>query len=515
MIALTAKQMQNIDRRTSDKYGISGYELMLHASQCIFDAIRENLPDYKNKTYFILCGKGNNGGDGYGLARLMYRDGLDVTAYSAADQKDSRSDAAAMKKNFNDAGGRAASIDQFLAHCESIADNTVIIDALFGTGLTKDLEESYLALIHSVNRSGAYIVSVDIPSGLNCDNGMVMGAAVHADLTVTFCCEKPAHILKHSAPICGKIVLKDIGIPDACVQEEPHLIRVYSKEDAIRILPKNTIDQHKGSCGKVLIVGGSKTMSGAPAMAGSAALRSGAGIVKLLVPESVFVPIVSKTTELMCVPMKETMFGTLSKHNLSEILELIPSFDSLVIGCGMSVDENTKELLYGIIRNCEIPMVIDADGLNILAADPSMLLNTKGKIVLTPHEVEMSRLSGSTKETIHSDRIEAAGSFARKYHSTVVLKGSNTVTASANADLYLNTTGNPGMATAGSGDVLSGVIGAFLARGLDSFDAAATGAYIHGLAGDHAAAARSEYGMIASDIIEHLSYVLKLCDSRI
>lgn len=511
MMLLSVKQMREIERIASARYEISGYDLMRNAAQGIYDAIKEYVRDYDEKHYLIFCGKGNNGGDGYGLAWLMRRDGLKISVFSAGELKDENSDAAAMKNNYLNAGGVCLHADIFNPELH-VPEATVIVDALFGTGLNMPISETYADLIEAINCSGAYVVSADIPSGLNCDNGLIMGAAVKANMTVTFCRKKIAHILKRSHTVCGDVIVKDIGIPQEAFAEIDPVIALFEEKDAELALPKNRIDEHKGSCGKVLVIGGSRTMSGAPVLSATAALRSGAGIVKLLIPEGVFIPVVSKTTELMCVPMKESIFGTFSKNNLNEILESLYLFDAIVLGCGMSADEDTSALVSGLIANCTVPMVLDADGLNILASSPDLLYHVQCDIVLTPHEVEMSRLCDILKTEIETDRIGVARDFARKYACTVVLKGTNTITASAEGDIFINSSGNPGMATGGSGDVLSGVIGAFLARGLDPFRAASAGVYIHGTAGDIAADRLSQYGMIATDIIGSLPAALKKYD---
>jgi NAD(P)H-hydrate epimerase len=304
-------------------------------------------------------------------------------------------------------------------------------------------------------------------------------------------------------------MLKDIGIPEQAIIDEKPNICAFEKRQANEIMPILKYDEHKGTNGRLLVVGGSKEMSGAIVMAASAAMRAGSGIVKMVVPENIWMAVMSRTCEVMISPVKHTIYGTLSKQNLEEILTMSEKFDAMVIGCGMAVNENTKELLYGIIQSCTKPMVIDADGINIVAQNLDILAEAQAPIVLTPHIVEMSRLCGLSVEELKRDLIEIAIGFAKKYNITLVLKDPNTLTVSQKGNVFINTSGNPGMATAGSGDVLAGIVGSFVARGIQPFRAAAAGVYVHGRAGDWAAERLSQYGMMATDIIAHIPYTLR------
>ncbi len=514
MYIVTSKQMRSIDKRTIQKYGISGSTLMRNAAKNIYEFIAESIADYNVREYLVFCGSGNNGGDGYELARLLLLCGAAVTVISCGEPKDDKSDAALMKEQYLSAGGKITDADTFIATPYKARKDAIVIDAVFGTGLNSSITGVAKELIEAIDQLPYYTISVDLPSGINADNGHVMGVAVHADVMIALCLRKIAHVLSNAKAYMGEVIVKEIGIPQEPIDDEGLNIRAYQKQDAINTLPVYTHNEHKGSCGKVLVLGGSKTMYGAPVMASLAALRSGSGIVRTAVPETIYDSVAAKTLEVMSIPLKATQNGTISIDNLDSILELSETSDALVIGCGLSIDDDTKQIVYELIKQSNRPLLIDADGLSIIALDTEILRQSKVPIVLTPHAVEMTRLNGLMIAEIENDRIGAAQKFAKRYENlTIVLKGANTVTASSDGKVFVNTTGNPGMATAGSGDVLAGVIGSFMAKNIDPFMAAATGVYIHGLAGDIAAEDLSQYGMIASDIIARLPYALKDQDS--
>ena len=510
MDIVTSQQMRNIDRRAVEIYKISGSTLMCNAAKSIYEFIAERIADYNVREYFVFCGNGNNGGDGYEIARLLLACGAFVTVISLGDTNDNKNDAAYMKEQYVSAGGKTINADICMKEPLAAQKDAIIIDAIFGTGLNLDIKGVEKRMIEMIDQMPYYTISVDLPSGINADNGHVMGIAVHADVTIALCLRKIAHVLSSAKAYMGEVIVKEIGIPQEAINDEGLNIRAYQKQDAINTLPIYSHNEHKGSCGKVLVVGGSRTMYGAPVMASQAALRSGSGIVRTAVPETIWNSVVAKTLEVMSIPLKATQNGTISIEELDKILELSEKSDAVVIGCGLSIDDDTKQIVYELIKQSNRPLLIDADGLSILALNTEVLSRSKVPIVLTPHVVEMSRLNGLTITEIENDRIGTAQQFAMRYENlTVVLKGSNTVTAYADGEVFVNTSGNPGMATAGSGDVLAGVIGSLMAKNIDPFMAAATGVYIHGLAGDLAAEALSQYGMIASDIFERLPYALK------
>ena len=510
MDIVTSQQMRSIDERTIQKYKISGSTLMRNAAKSIYEFIAERIVDYNVREYLVFCGNGNNGGDGYELARLLLACGAFVTVISSGDAKDNKSDAAYMKEQYVSAGGKIINADTFMKEPFKAQKDAIVIDAVFGTGLNSDITEVAKKLIGVIDQLPYYKIAIDLPSGINADNGHVMGIAVHADVTIALCLRKIAHVLSSAKAYMGEVTVKEIGIPQEAINDEGLNIRAYQKQDAINTLPIYSHNEHKGSCGKVLVVGGSRTMYGAPVMASLAALRSGSGIVRTAVPETIWSSVAAKTLEVMSIPLKATQNGTISVDELDKILELSEKSDAVIIGCGLSIDDDTKQIVYEFIKQSNRPLLIDADGLSILALNTDVLSRSTVPIVLTPHVVEMSRLNGLTITEIENDRIGTAQQFVMRYENlTVVLKGPNTITASSDGKVFVNTSGNPGMATAGSGDVLAGVIGSFMAKNIDPFLASATGVYLHGLAGDKAAEDLSQYGMIASDIIARLPYALK------
>jgi NAD(P)H-hydrate epimerase len=413
MYILTAKQMDNIDRRTSEKYGVLSSALMRNAGKSVYLALGEKIRNFLGKDYIVFCGTGNNGGDGYETARLLLKNGASVFVVSIGDPKDNKSDAAVMRSRYLKAGGIILDAETFLLEKTRITKDSVLIDALFGTGLNAAIRKIPASVVKWINEANAYVVSVDIPSGVHCDSGRVLGVAVKANITVTFCMRKIAHILKAAREYCGEVMLKDIGIPEQAIIDEKPNICAFEKRQANEIMPILKYDEHKGTNGRLLVVGGSKEMSGAIVMAASAAMRAGSGIVKMVVPENIWMAVMSRTCEVMISPVKHTIYGTLSKQNLEEILTMSEKFDAMVIGCGMAVNENTKESLYGIIQSCTKPMVIDADGINIVAQNLDILAEAQAPIVLTPHIVEMSRLCGLSVEELKRDLIEIAIGFAK------------------------------------------------------------------------------------------------------
>lgn len=508
MYILSSDQMRNIDSRASDKYGIPSIILMENAAKSVYEEIKKRFDPLSEKSFIIFCGKGNNGGDGYETARLLLQENAHVIAVSIGENNNTLSDAAVMRKRFIESGGKIINAEDFLSKTDILSDY-IIVDAIFGTGINTDIKGISADIIRWINHNASPVISIDLPSGINTDNGQIMGIAVKADMTITFCLKKPAHFLLPGSELCGEIIVKDIGIPNEAVEDEHPNIILFNKGQADKIIPRYKKNEHKGSCGKLLVIGGSTAMSGAPVMASLAALRSGCGIVKLIVPENIYLPVAAKTLEIMVDPMKDTIYGTFSKDIIDEILEMTDRFDAVLIGCGMSVSEDTKEILYELVEKCNIPMVIDADGINILAKNKEILKHKKAPVILTPHTVEMSRMMGISSSEVDGDRIRCALEFAKEYELTALIKGPNTITAFYDGRIAVNSSGNPGMATAGSGDVLTGVIAAFIARGIKPFDAAAAGVYIHGKAGDLAAAKLSQYGLIASDIIDQLPLALK------
>jgi len=561
----TAKEMQLIDRITIEKYGIAGTILMEKAglaaakriNELFFEnegnrhkGIRHRGEDTKNREetkVIILAGGGNNGGDGLVVARILHNQGREVKVFLTAKPEDLKGDA---KINYNSAiklGVKIFPIKKFLTHYAlRITHHTIIVDSLLGTGLNKDVRAPLSDAIKRVNKLKCPVISIDIPSGISSDSGQIMGCAIRSQYTVTFGLPKRGHLLYPGAEYAGKLYIEDIDFPEALVNSEKIKVNLIEKSDAIKLLPERPKYSHKGTYGHVLLIAGSKGKTGAAFMSAKACLRAGAGLVTIGVPESLVNVFQSRVTEEMILPLSDKGNGTLSYKAVDSILKFLnKKINVLAIGPGISVDDEISKLVRALITESKVPLVIDADGINAIAGRTDILRKAKAPIILTPHPGEMMRLLGqntpsltlpprgggqgwggdfrpqttnikelSTQYSVRStkieqDRIDTAIMFAKKTKTYLVLKGVPTVIAAPEGNAFINSTGNAGMATAGTGDVLTGMISAFLAQGLTPQDASILGVYMHGLIGDIMAEKKGEHSLIASDIINAIPAVFK------
>ena len=530
---VTAKEMQKIDRITIDRYGIPGTVLMERAglgvvrriNEIYFQGARQETQN-RGRKVIVLCGGGNNGGDGFVIARVLHNQGREVEVYVTVRPATLKGDA---KINYDAArkfGVTIHPVKNYLTRYSSRSkSNCLIVDALLGTGLSREVRPPITDVIGNVNKMRAPVVSVDIPSGISSDTGRIMGCAVKAQCTVTFGLLKRGHLLYPGAEYTGKLFIEEIGFPLSLLESEKIRINVLQKEDIVSLLPERRKYSHKGTYGHVLIVAGSKGKTGAALMAAKACLRSGAGLVTIGIPDTIVNSFQSRVTEEMILPLPDNGNGTLSHTAADEISTFIKKrANVLAIGPGLSVDREISGLVSLLIKESRVPMVIDADGLNAIADKPDVLKKRRAPTILTPHPGEMARLlwsvegrrkkaevmdGRSMREEIERDRINIALAFARKMKSFLVLKGVPTITATPEGKTFINSTGNPGMATAGTGDVLTGMISAFLAQGLTPQDASIMGAYLHGYIGDIVAEKMSQQSLIASDIINAIPKVFK------
>lgn len=381
---------------------------------------------------------------------------------------------------------------------------SLIVDALFGTGLEKQVEGLYKRVIDAINRSGKRVLAIDIPSGINSDTGQIMGAAVRADQTVTFGYLKPGLVTHPGATLAGDLGIIDIGLPE--IPESTPDINLMTVEIVREILPVRPVDSHKGSFGHVLAIAGSVGMAGAAMLSSMSALRVGAGLAFLATPRAVLSSLPAE--EVIYKPMPETESGTFSKDAYAQLKTLTSQAQSIILGPGIGLNDDTFELVSKLLNDIDCPCIIDADGLNAIAKKPDILENNDGQFVLTPHPKELARLLDCEVSEIQSDRINMAIKAAQKFNAVIVLKGSMTVTANPEGEVFINPTGNAGMATAGAGDVLSGIIGGLLAQHVDPFQAAAAGAYIHGRSGDILAEEIDESGLVAGDIKRGIPFAI-------
>ncbi len=389
---------------------------------------------------------------------------------------------------------------------DELFDNaSLIVDALFGTGLSKPVEGLYRRVIDAINRSGKRVLAIDVPSGINSDTGQIMGSAVRADHTVTFGYLKPGLVTHPGATLAGQLGIVDIGLPE--LPESTPDINLMTVEIVKEILPLRPADSHKGSFGHVLTIAGSPGMGGAAMLASKSALRVGAGMVFLATPRTVMNTLPPE--EIIYRPMPETDSGSFSRDAIKPLKEQMATAQAVILGPGLGLTDDTQAIVADILHDIECPCIIDADGLNAIAKKPELLENNEGDFVLTPHPKELARLLNCEVAEIQSDRIGYALKAAEKFQSVVVLKGSMTVVANPEGQVFINPTGNPGMSTAGAGDVLSGIIGGLLAQGVESFHAAAAGVYIHGRAGDILAEEIAECGIVAGDIQRTIPFAIE------
>jgi len=506
MRVVTAHTMQEIDKLAIEKFGIPGLTLMENAGRSCTDAIIE---EYGNKGFaVIIAGKGNNGGDGYVIARLLRQKGWDTHVFILAEEGRIAGDAATNLSRLNPEditfcphAGQLPAL-----HLDVIARADVIVDAIFGTGLRSDLTGVYREAIEIINASGRPVLAVDIPSGIHGTTGRILGDAVRASITVAFAFAKLGHVLYPGAEHSNRLIVADIGIP-------PHLMEAAAgydllNDDFIRpMLRRRDRQAHKGHFGHCLVIAGSTGKTGAAALSANSALRSGAGLVTLAVAESLHSILEIKTTEVMTEPLPDSNSGYVTSSAFPTIQKLLEGKDALAIGPGLGQRPGTKALVQTIVESFTLPIVIDADGLNALAEDITILRRKKSAdIVLTPHPGEMARLLGTSIPDVEAIRISVAQEFARNFGVYLVLKGARTIIASPDGVAAINGSGNPGMATGGMGDVLTGIIVSLMGQHYSTWDACRIGVYIHGYAANLVADEKGEIGMSASDVQEMLPY---------
>ncbi|HZF41117.1 MAG TPA: NAD(P)H-hydrate dehydratase, partial [Blastocatellia bacterium] len=526
MKILTSQQMREIDRLTVDRCGIPYPTLMETAGARVVEAIIEHGEPINKSVFSVFCGKGNNGGDGAVVARLLWMRGASLVCVYlfgriAETKGEARINFEIISQIYEEERKRAnflprLSIQEITEEEDAayISDGAdVVIDALLGTGLTRPAEGLYAKAIESINhrRGAATIVSMDIPSGLSSDTGQPIGPHVQADLTVSFTAPKIGNVLAPASESNGKLVIASIGTPDWLIEEESGYLHFVEEKTIAEWLQasRRRADAHKGSVGDVLLIAGSRGKTGAAALSSETILRAGAGLVTVATAHSAQPLLVTQArTEVMTEALDETPDGAISSAALDRALQLERNCTVVAIGPGLSSsDESTRDFVREMVESRTAPMVIDADGLNALAPWPEDLKGwDEAPIIVTPHPGEMARLTGWTNAEIVAGRIEVAREFATKHQIITVLKGSRTIIASPDGEVYVNPTGNAGMATAGSGDVLTGLVAGLLAqRPSEPLEATVAAVYLHGLAGDLAANKLGMRPLVASDIIANLS----------
>lgn len=514
----TAAEMRALDARAIRELGISGPRLMEAAGTGAARLIARRFGPLRGRKVVILCGKGNNGGDGFVVARRLRTVGARVEVFLLARRGEVRGDAAQALRRY------AGRVEEITAEAgldaleRAVSAAHLVVDALLGTGVSGSARGLTAAAIAHFNRAAGAdagddrppripVVALDLPSGLSADHSVPTGPTVRATLTATFGGHKRALLLEPAASQAGEVVVIPLGLPEGETERELTTF-LLEDPDARGALARRPADAHKGQYGHLLVVAGSRGKTGAAALAARAALRSGAGLVTVATPASQQPIIATLGVEHMTHPLPETAAGAVAKAALGPILELATSMDAVALGPGLSLHPEAQALARALVADLPRPMVVDADALSALAGHLDILAGAPGPRVLTPHPGEMARMLGMTVTEIQADRLDGTRAFAIKHRVWLVLKGARSVVAAPDGQVWINPTGNPGMAKGGSGDVLTGMAGAFLARGLTPAAALQAAVYFHGLAGDLGRAERGEEGLLASDIVEAIPRAL-------
>lgn len=506
MRVLDSQQMRDAERRTIEDVGIPSLVLMENAGREVVRALDAAFDSRGDLSVSVLCGRGNNGGDGFVAARLLAERDVDVGVYLLGTTAEVAGDALVTLQSLRQIGLDVIELDDEAAWDRVSADvlgRKVIVDALCGTGLRGPIRGLAATVIADLNASDRPVVAVDLPSGLSADTAEIPGPAVDATVTVTFGAPKLPLVLPPAASLAGKLVVADIGIPSVVIEDldGPHVDVLTRREMAALIHPRD-VGAHKGDFGRVLIVAGSPGHTGAASLAGMAALRSGAGLVTIGVPARSAPVVASLGAEYMTLALDEAHDGTLGEAAVEAILGF--DADVIAIGPGLGRSRSVTRVVQEVVNAAPVTVVLDADALNALAGHLTALDAHRHPVVLTPHPGEMARLLGTSVAEVEANRLGGATAFARAHRVHLVLKGHRTIVATPEGRAGINMTGNPGMATAGAGDVLTGMIAAWCGQLRDVEAATRLAVYLHGAAGDRAAAAHGEVAMIARDIIDAL-----------
>lgn len=473
MKVLTGKQMKDIENLAFEKLGFKSEELMLLAASSLYVEVLKKMESLNKQNseinIVIVCGKGNNGQDGIVLSSMLLKKGINNLVYSISEMEKTTKPEILSKIK------------------EDIKNADIVIDGIFGTGISREVSGLALILIELINSFSKYTISIDIPSGISSENGQILGQAIFANHTITFQCPKLGCLLFPGAEHVGKLTIYDIGLPDDLINEMSDEYYYIEQNIVKSELPRRKKNSHKGSFGKVLIVAGSKGMAGAAALCAKAALRAGAGLVRISCIDDILNIVQTLTPEATCISRDETV-------------NVCSEYDSIVIGPGIGINEENQKLIFQVIDRYKGNLILDADALTLIKDNIENLKNSKANIIITPHEGEAARILGLDSKEINENRIKACNKLVEITGATVVLKGSITLVGSKDGKVYFNSTGNPGMATAGSGDVLAGIIASLAAQGIPPDKVALVSVFIHGLAGDIMSCKVGEYGLISSDL---------------
>lgn len=490
---VNAAQMKAADQYTIQKLEVPSLELMEHAAQACVQVLEDEKVDLSHVC--VVCGSGNNGGDGFAIARILQNNSYSVETFCVGNPEHYTEETQEQMHRLQECGGK---ITYGMPQEDSYS---VIIDAVFGVGLSRKVEGRYRQVIEQMNRMRGTKFAVDIPSGLSATTGCILGCAFKADYTVTFQLKKIGLELSQGRTMAGRVIVPDIGISTDSICEDQEIVRTAGKNIYRKMLPDRPEDSNKGTYGRLLVIAGSKGMAGAAYLNAHAAYMTGAGLVRIYTS--------SDNREILQTLLPEAIITTYEEYNKEELLSLLTWADSVCIGSGLGMSRLSEKILKTVIEYVKVPCLIDADGLNLLSENKNYLNQmAERRFVITPHMKEMSRLTGTPVEELKADRIQILKDFISRYRITCVLKDSRTLIASEEKGIRMNLTGNSAMAKAGSGDVLAGVISGWMVQGKEAEDAAELGTYIHGLSGDLAKFEKGVYSVMARDLIEYISKAL-------
>jgi ADP-dependent NAD(P)H-hydrate dehydratase / NAD(P)H-hydrate epimerase len=510
MYVVTAEEMREMDRLTIERHSVPSLVLMERAGAAAARALTRHFAREAKRGVLVVSGKGNNGGDGFVIARHLKAKKIPCEVVLLGRGEEVSRDAGENLRAFRKRRGRVIEADGSVAPLrERLEGKGVLVDAILGTGLKEDVRGIYAQAIDMMNDSGLPIVAVDLPSGLDSDRGKPLGSAIKAALTVALGFPKVGEVIYPGLSYVGELVVADIGIDAEAAREVKPQTELIEEADIRPLVPERDPDTHKGTYGHVLVWAGSRGKTGAAVLGCRAAMRVGAGLVTLAAPRSLNDIFAASMVEVMTEPLRDDAEGNPEPPSDAEWRALLANKDAFLFGPGIGVNDTGRSALRWLLRNLDVPWVIDADGLNVLAGEIERLSSARRPPVLTPHPGEMARLVGASAGAVNRDRVGAARAFAAEHRCYLVLKGARTVIATPEGRVFINPTGNPGMASGGMGDVLAGMLAGLLGQGFDIPEALKLGVYLHGFVGDRVALANGQVGIIASDVLEGLPRGLK------
>ena len=517
MRVLNTQQMREADRQTIDEIGLPSIVLMENAGRQAVAAMEAAYDDLAGGRVGVLCGRGNNGGDGFVVARTLTQRGIEAMVFLLGSVAEVRGEARTNLEILGRVGLTVIEItnaQEWELHFSEVSECDLIVDAIVGTGFQGQLSGLLETVVADVNGLGVPVVAIDLPTGVSADSHEVAGEAIEASMTVTLAAPKIPLILPPADAYAGDLVIADIGIPGSVIDElDGPWLELLTRERMREIVPARAADSHKGDFGRVLVVAGSMGKTGAAHLAALGALRSGAGLVTIATPRSCVPILAAMMPEYMSEPLDETAAGTIDFAAADRVLDF--KADVIAMGPGLGHDPSTVAFIQAVVERAGVPLVLDADALNAFTSDPDRLIGRDGvDVIITPHPGEMARLLGAPVEEVQSDRLAHARDFASSHRVHVVLKGHRTVIAGPESRAFVNLTGNPGMATGGTGDLLTGMIAAWFAQLLDAEAACKLAVYLHGTAGDLAEADESDVSLTATDIAAHLGDALNELTAR-